>query len=100
MRDILRLSVPLTAWIAGFSAVYALQGLACSRHWPEGWAARPVLLAAWALALAVQAALLWALLRDPSPSPFVRATSLALAAMALAATAWALAPVAVASVCL
>lgn len=100
MSDVLRLSVPLAAWLAGFSAVYGLQGLACSRHWPEGLSARPLLLLAWALAVAVQAALVLLLLRNPSPSPFTRATSLALAGTALAAAAWTLLPVAVASTCL
>ncbi|MBP1806824.1 hypothetical protein [Rubellimicrobium aerolatum] len=100
MSDILRLSVPLAAWLAGFSVVYGLQGLSCSRHWPEGLAARPVLLSAWVLAVALQAALLWMLLRNPSPSPFARAVSLALALTALLAALWTLMPVAVTSVCL
>jgi hypothetical protein len=100
MSDILRLSVPLTAWLVGFSAVYALQAFTCSRHWPEELAARPALVAAWLLAVAAQAGLIWLLLRAPSPSPFVRSLSLALAALALAATALTLAPVAVVSRCM
>jgi hypothetical protein len=100
MREVLRLSVPLALWLASFSAVYALQGLSCSRHWPEGLPARPFLILAWGLAVALQAGLVWALLRDPSPSPFVRVTSLALACLALAAAAWTLLPVAVTSTCL
>ena len=43
MREILRLSVPIACWLAGFSAIYALQALSCSRHWPEGLPIRPVL---------------------------------------------------------
>lgn len=99
MRDVLRLSVPLALWLAGFSAVYGLQGLTCSRHWPDDLAARPALLLAWALAVALQAALLWSLGRDPSPSRFARNLSLALAAVALVAAIWTLAPVALTSVC-
>lgn len=100
MREILRLSVPLGLWLASFSAVYALQGLSCSRHWPEVLPARPFLLLAWGLAVAIQAGLVWTLLRDPSPSPFVRAASLSLAVTALVAAAWTLMPVAVTSICL
>ncbi len=100
MKDVLRLSVPLAVWLAGFSAVYALQGLGCSRHWPEGLAARPVLITAWVLAVAVQALLVLSLLRDPSPSTFTRTTSLALALTALVAALWTLMPVAVTSTCL
>ena len=100
MREVLRLSVPLACWLAGFSAVYGLQALTCSRHWPEGLAARPVLLLAWALSMAVQAGFVWALIRDPSPSPFVRGTGLFLAVVALIASAWTLMPVALTSVCL
>lgn len=99
MKDILRLSVPLAVWLAGFSAVYGLQGLTCSRHWPDDLAARPALLLAWALAVALQAALLWSLVRDPSASSFLRRVGVALAAVALAAAVWTLAPVAIASAC-
>ena len=100
MKNVLRLSVPIALWLAGFSAVYALQGLSCSRHWPPDLPARPVLLATWALAVVLQAGLLWLLLRDASPSRFVRATSLALAGVALVAALWTLMPVVVTSSCL
>ena len=43
MTDVLRLSVPLGLWLAGFSATYALQALSCSRHWPEALPERVVL---------------------------------------------------------
>lgn len=99
MRDVLRLSVPLALWLAGFSAVYGLQGLACSRHWPEDLAARPTLIAAWLLAVALQATALWLVARDPSPSPTLRAIGLGLAATALAAAIWTLAPVAATTIC-
>jgi hypothetical protein len=100
MKEVLRLSVPLALWLASFSAVYGLQALSCSRHWPEALPARPVLILAWALAVALQAILLWTLVRDGSPSRFVRAVSVALAGVALLAAGWTLLPVAVTSACL
>lgn len=106
MRDVLRIAVPLTAWLAAFSAIYGLQGLVCSERWIEAGlgpaAGRGALLAAWAAANALQAALLLALRsrRLASPSGTVRGVSLTLAAAALVATAWTLFPVAATSLCL
>jgi len=105
MRDILRLSLPLTFWLAAFSAVYGLQGLVCSSRWTpllEGWPGRTLLLVAVLAALAGSAGLLMALRsrRWGSGSAFVRNTSIALALAALVATAWTLMPVLVASRCL
>ena len=103
MKDILRLSVPLTLWIAAFSAVYGLEGVVCSRH-GAGLApgqGRTVLVAAWLAAVAVQAGLLFGL-RTPrfaSPSRFVQGLSLSLAVVALVATIWTLFPVAVVGLC-
>ncbi|WP_230532590.1 hypothetical protein [Microvirga roseola] len=100
MRDILRISVPLTIWLASFSAVYGLEGLVCSDRWAQ--AGRGALLMAWAAAIVLQIVLLLALrsTRFASPSGFVRGVSLALAGVALVATAWTLLPVAVTSLCL
>ena len=100
MIEILRLSLPVSVWITGFSAVYALQGLSCSRHWPADVEARPVLLAAWAVAIAVQAVVLMAVLYAPSRSRFVQTTAVTLAAAALVAAVWTMMPVLAASVCL
>ena len=100
MIEILRLSLPVSVWITGFSAVYALQGLSCSRHWPTDIDARPVLLAAWAVAVAVQAVVLMAVLYAPSRSRFVQTTAVTLAAAALVAAVWTMMPVLAASVCL
>ena len=72
MIEILRLSLPITVWLTGFSAVYALQGLSCSRHWPADLEARPVLLAAWAIAIVLQLIALIAVLYAPSPARFVQ----------------------------
>ena len=98
--EILRLSLPISIWIAGFSAVYALQGFTCSRHWPTDIDARPVLLAAWAVAVGLQALSGIAVLYAPSPSRFVQTTAITLAATALVAAVWSMMPVLVASVCL
>ncbi|WP_046862687.1 hypothetical protein [Microvirga massiliensis] len=106
MTDILRISVPLTAWLAAFSAVYGLQGLVCSDRWAEAGldlaAGRIAMTAAWAAAVALQSAFLLAL-RSPrfaSRSAFVRGVSLTLAITALVATLWTLLPVVTTSACL
>ena len=100
MIEILRLSLPISLWIAGFSAVYALQGVSCSRHWPDDMEARPVLLAAWFVAIAVQALGLMAVLYAPSPSRFIQSTAVAIAGTALIAAIWTMMPVLSASDCL
>lgn len=106
MTDILRISVPLTVWLAAFSAVYGLQGLICSPRWAEASLGldigRIALIAAWLLSIALQVAFLLAL-RSPrfaSPSRFMQGTSLALALAALVATVWTFLPVATTSLCL
>ena len=106
MTDILRISVPLTVWLASFSAVYGLEGLVCSKRWAQAGLdlqmGRLALVAAWALAIALQIAILLAL-RSPrlaSPSAFVRGVSLTLAVVALIATTWTLFPVVATSLCL
>jgi hypothetical protein len=62
VTDILRISVPLTAWLAAFSAVYGLQGLVCSDRWAEAGldlaAGRIAMTIAWATAVALQFAFL------------------------------------------
>lgn len=106
MTDLLRISVPLTVWLAAFSAVYGLQGLVCSPRWAEAGldlaTGRGALLIAWASAVALQVAILLTLRlpRLASPSRFVQWTSLALAVVALVATLWTLLPVATTSACL
>jgi hypothetical protein len=100
MIEILRLSLPISLWITGFSAVYALQGLSCSRHWPTDIDARPVLLAAWAVAVAVQALSLMAVVYTPSPLRFVQTTAIAISISALVAAVWTMMPVLTVSVCL
>lgn len=100
MIEILRLSLPISLWITGFSAVYALQGLSCSRHWPADIDARAVLLAAWATAIAVQALCLLAIWYAPSPSRFVQTSAMVIAATAFVAAVWTMMPILAASACL
>jgi hypothetical protein len=100
MIEILRLSLPITVWLTGFSAVYALQGLACSRHWPVDLDARSMLLGAWFIGCVLQALSLMAILYAPSPSPFMQKSAIALAVTALVAAVWTMMPVIVASICL
>lgn len=107
MIDILRLSVPITVWLVSFSAVYGLHGIVCAAE----WAGRPgighlslghvLLLAASAMAVLVQAGLMFAIanVRVGGPRGFTRRTSLALAVTALVATVWTLFPVAVLPMC-
>ena len=99
MIEILRLSLPISVWLTSFSAVYALQALSCSRHWPEDMEARPVLLTAWLVAIVVQALGLMAVLYAPSPSRFIQSTAIAIAGTALIAAIWTMMPVLAASVC-
>ncbi|MDZ4313109.1 MAG: hypothetical protein U1A24_21415 [Cypionkella sp.] len=100
MIEVLRLSVPITVWLTGFSAVYALQGISCSRHWPSDLDARPVLLAAWVVAIGLQLLTLMTVLYAPSKSRFVQTTATTLAVIALVAAVWTVMPVLVASLCL
>ncbi|NAZ37017.1 hypothetical protein [Rubellimicrobium sp. CFH 75288] len=106
MTEILRISVPMTFWLAAFSAVYGLQGFICSRHWFEAeveglTVARMALVGAWLLVIAVQVAML-AMLRAErwaSPEPTMRFVSVTLAVVALVAAVWSLVPVATTSIC-
>ena len=100
MNEILRLSLPITVWLMGLSAVYALQGLSCSRHWPADVEARLVLLAAWTVAIVLQLLILLAVVYAPSRSRFVQTAAITLAATALVAAVWTMMPVLTASVCL
>lgn len=106
MNDITRLSLPLTVWIAAFSAVYGLEGVVCSDRWAGAGLTlgqgRMALIAAWAVAVGLQLALL-AGLRNPrlaSGLPWVQRVSTILAWVALVATVWSLMPVVTTSLCL
>lgn len=99
MSNILRLSLPFTVWIFGFCGVYALQGFACSRHWPPGLDARTALIAAAALFIAMQGLVLWRTVSAPSSTSFVQATATILGAAALGAALWTSLPVLSLTVC-
>lgn len=106
MTDILRLSLPLSVWIAAFSAVYGLEGIVCSDRWAGAGLGpdqgRAALIAAWAVAIAVQAGLIVWLrtARFASTLPWVQRVGTILAWVALVATVWSLLPVVTASLCL
>lgn len=99
MTDILRLSLPLTLWLVGFSSIYALQGLACSRQWPEALDTRAALIAASIAAVVLQAIALQAVRSLKSTSAFAQRVASALALAALVATIWTVLPVVAVSVC-
>lgn len=106
MTDILRISVPITVWIAAFSSVYGLEGVICSDLWRGAGLSlgqgRGALVAAWVAAIALQVALLVALRsrRLASPHPWVQRLATILGCVALVATVWSLMPVATTSLCL
>jgi len=107
MKDVLRLSLPLTVWLISFSAVYGLHGLVCAGDWGAwpgpgtlNWG-ETALLAFAATAVLTQAIMLF-LLAGPwlgAAPGFLRQTSLSLAVVALIATAWTHAPIAVLPMC-
>lgn len=106
MNDILRISGPISVWIAAFSAVYGLEGVICSDLWAGAGLdlgqGRAALIAAWAAAVALQVIFL-VILRAPrfaSSLPWVQRVSTILACVALVATVWSLMPVVTTSLCL
>ncbi|MBX9454603.1 MAG: hypothetical protein KL863_00480 [Rhizobium sp.] len=104
MIDILRLSIPITVWLATFSAIYGLHGLLCSDRWsaPAASGGQTILIGAWAFSIVAQAGMLFALgnSRMASPSPLTRRISVGLAVVALVANLWTLFPVVATSHCL
>lgn len=100
MRDLLRLSVPLTLWLALFSLIYGLHATLCATG-VEGALARAMLAAVWGIGVALQLGMLLAL-RSPrfgALSPTIRQASVALAATALFATVWSLFPALILPLC-
>ncbi|WP_316013311.1 hypothetical protein [Roseobacter sp. HKCCA0434] len=86
MRQILALSLPLTVWLASFSAIYGLQGLTCSPRWPFGEGlARPALILAALAAVGLQAALV---VRAPRGEGLMPRTTLMLSIVSLVAIMW------------
>jgi hypothetical protein len=108
MTDVIRLSLPLTAWLVSFSAVYGLHGIVCSSQWSATPSfaglsqGRLVMLAAFVFAIVIQAAIfafLWSE-RFGGASGLMRWTSLTLAVAGLIAVPWTLFPVAALSLCI
>lgn len=100
MTDLARILVGPLAWLAAFSAVYGLNGMACGLRWDPALAG--VLRgAAFAAAVALQAAILVALhLPRLAPrSAFVRRVSRATGWTGLVAALWSLVPVLVTTSC-
>lgn len=107
MKDVLRvLGAPLL-WLVSFSGVYGLLGMICG-HGIDGAVfglfsqQRGLLVTAWLLAIAAQAALLWALHtpRFASPSRLVGFVSRGTGWVGLVAAVWTLFPVAATTYCL
>lgn len=99
MTNVLRIALPFTLWIIGFSALYALHGMACSRHWPPGLDARQTLILAAALFVGVQGLVLAAILKRPANSRFAQHSATILATAALASAVWTSIPVLALTVC-
>ena len=106
MTDVVRILVGPLVWLAGFSAVYGLHGLACASGWGHtdafGMSLLRLVLGAVAIGLVgAQIAILLALSssRLASSSGFIRRVSLATAWVGLASAIWTMLPVAVSSSC-
>jgi hypothetical protein len=106
MSDIVRILVAPLVWLASFSAVYGLHGIACAYGWGGIEVAgltllRSALTAAWLGAVAVQTVILAGLYseRFGSPSRFVRHVSGITGWVGLVATVWTLFPAATTSSC-
>lgn len=99
MSDLLRILIAPLVWLAAFSAVYGLQAVLCAH---AATSARPVLMAAFGVAVLVQVALLAALCapRFAAGSAFVRFVSRAAGWTGLVATVWTLLPVVAAPLCI
>ena len=98
MKDLLRILIALLVWLATFSAIYGLHGLACSQHSDLLGAfglepATIVLIAAWLAATLLQVGVLAGLRRWPSRSEFVNRIAMILGWTAIIAMVWSLFPV-------
>lgn len=106
MKDMVRILIGPTAWLAAFSAVYGLHGIACSFGWAEvelwGFSLmRVALAAAWLASIVVLALILAGLYlpRFASRSSFVQSVSKLTGWVGLVATIWSLFPVVATSTC-
>jgi hypothetical protein len=101
MKDVLRLSLPLTIWLIAFSGLYGLHALICAGALPDPALGRPALIAAASLAILVQVLAVLALRsqRFGADTGFARRIGVALASVALIATTWTALPIAVLPIC-
>ncbi|WP_375263017.1 hypothetical protein [Palleronia sp.] len=106
MRDMVRILIGPTAWLAAFSAVYGLHGIACSFGWADAglWGftlMRVALAAAWLACTMVLVLILVGLYlpRFASRSSFVQKVSRVTGWVGLVATLWSLLPVVATSTC-
>ncbi|MGR3825295.1 MAG: hypothetical protein ACU0A5_22210 [Salipiger marinus] len=105
MTEVTRIFAPILIWLGLFTGVYALHGLGCGLGWPQqdlGPASlhRVALIAAWGVAILLQAAVLYLVARPwASHSPLVQQVTVTLAISAVVAMVWTLFPVAFASSC-
>lgn len=106
MTDLVRILIGPLAWLASFSAVYGLHGVACGFGWAgvEVWGLtllRLALAAAWIAAIALTGVILAGLYsrRFASSSGFVRGVSRMTGWVGLVATLWSLFPVVATSSC-
>ncbi|ARU00271.1 hypothetical protein [Yoonia vestfoldensis] len=106
MMDLLRILIAPLVWLAAFSAIYALHGVICGFGIAGSLfglsLARGLLVAAFALAIMAQVALLWLLAqaRFRSDAQFVNVTARATAWVGLVATLWTLSPIVLTSACI
>lgn len=93
MGTVIRLALPLTVWLAAFSAVYGLNGWLCTTGLGDA-TARALLAAAVLLAVAGQGGLiLWLGRADwRAAGPTLRGVALTLAVVALIGTLWTMLP--------
>jgi hypothetical protein len=105
MNDLVRILIAPLVWLAAFSGVYGLHGVICG-FWIEETVlglslARGLLVAAYALAIMAQVALLWLLYqaRFASGSGFVTVTARMTAWAGLVATVWTMLPAVLTTPC-
>ena len=93
MGTVIRIALPLTMWLAAFSAVYGLNGWLCTTAISTA-TGRTMVVAAVLLAIAMQAGLIWWLRRSDwaVPGPALRHVALTLGVVALIGTVWTLVP--------
>ena len=93
MGTVIRLALPLTVWLAAFSAIYGLNGWLCTTGLADA-TARPMLAAAVLLAVVTEVGLfIWLRRSDwQTAGSTLRRVAMTLAVVALIGTVWTLLP--------